>query len=315
MSFRSELNDLCSKRVPLFFVIDYKKTHYEIHPLDKLPKDIRFHTKNTKREHSDKRLHFKKDAISFDLYRSGFEKIREQIRCGNSYLLNFTAKTRLIANFTLLEAYEQSNSLFNLYFRDEFTCFTPERFVEIRENKIYAYPMKGTINSSIPDAKNQLLNSEKELAEHVMVVDLLRNDLGMVGKKVRLESFRHLDRIPLEGHEIFQTSSRISAELEKDWRSRVGDIFDLMLPAGSVTGTPKSSTCAIIDAVENFERGYFCGVAGIFDGEGIQSYVLIRFIEKKDGELYYKSGGGITIDSDPLCEYEEMLEKVYVPVF
>jgi len=85
------------------------------------------------------------------------------------------------------------------------------------------------------------------------------------------------------------------------------------LPAGSISGAPKKSTLEIIKNVEGYERGFFSGVFGYYDGEKLDSGVMIRFIEQKDGELLYKSGGGITLDSNSTSEYNELLDKIYLP--
>lgn len=87
-----------------------------------------------------------------------------------------------------------------------------------------------------------------------------------------------------------------------------------MLPAGSVTGAPKRETIKIIEEVEQYDRGWYTGVFGIFDGKQLDSAVMIRFIERDSEGLIYKSGGGITFMSDPAKEYEELIAKVYVPV-
>jgi para-aminobenzoate synthetase component 1 len=112
---------------------------------------------------------------------------------------------------------------------------------------------------------------------------------------------------------ILQTSSKISGKLEEGWEKNVGTIITSMLPAGSVTGAPKKKTVEIIKEVENYERGFYTGIAGIFDGTNLSSCVLIRFIEQTDSGLYFKTGGGITSKSDCTKEYQEMLEKIYVP--
>ena len=173
--------------------------------------------------------------------------------------------------------------------------------------------MKGTIDANIKNAKELIIKDPKELAEHTMVVDLLRNDLSIVSKKVKVEKFRYCEKIKAGEKELFQISSKISGELENSWQDRVGDIITSLLPAGSITGTPKKKTVQIIAEVEKYERGYFTGVFGVFDGKSLDSAVMIRFIEKQNGKYIYKSGGGITCDSDPQKEYQEMLDKVYIP--
>ncbi|HIP46497.1 MAG TPA: aminodeoxychorismate synthase component I, partial [Campylobacterales bacterium] len=170
-----------------------------------------------------------------------------------------------------------------------------------------------TIDAKIPNAKEKILNNEKEMAEHTMVVDLLRNDLSMVAKKVRVEKFRYVDNIKAGERELLQVSSKIRGELEENWQDTIGDILCAMLPAGSITGAPKKSTTEIIKKVEGYERGFYSGVFGVFDGESVDSAIMIRYIEKIGEEFYYKSGGGITIDSELISEYNEMCEKIYVP--
>ena len=87
-----------------------------------------------------------------------------------------------------------------------------------------------------------------------------------------------------------------------------------MLPAGSISGAPKDKTVAIIEDVEVIPRNYYTGIAGIFDGKNLDCGVCIRFIEQEQNALYFRSGCGITSMSDPLLEYNEMINKIYVPV-
>ena len=173
--------------------------------------------------------------------------------------------------------------------------------------------MKGTISATIKGAKKLLLQNPKELAEHTMVVDLLRNDLGQVTKNVKVEKFRFINEVFTQNGKLFQTSSKISATLDKDYLDNFGDIFTSLLPAGSITGTPKIKTIEILEKIENYKRDFYTGVFGIFDGKNFESYVLIRFIEKIDNQLYYKSGGGITADSIAKDEYNELINKIYLP--
>jgi len=86
-----------------------------------------------------------------------------------------------------------------------------------------------------------------------------------------------------------------------------------LLPAGSITGAPKSKTVEIIAKAENYKRNYYTGIFGVYDGNTLESAVMIRFIEKDFGQLYFKSGGGITSMSDPVKEYDELIQKIYVP--
>ena len=243
--------------------------------------------------------------------------MQEEIKSGNTYLCNLTAKTKIKTSVTLDEIYDLVQSKFKLRFQNEndnFVCFSPERFIEIKENKIFTYPMKGTIDASIPNAKEIILKDKKEMAEHTMVVDLLRNDLGIIANNVRVDAFRYIDIINAGDKKLLQVSSQISANLQNDWNERIGDILTSLLPAGSITGTPKKKTVEILENLEDYNRDFYTGIFGVFDGEKLDSSVMIRFIdEDENGNRFYKSGGGITCDSDVLNEYQELLDKIYLP--
>jgi para-aminobenzoate synthetase component 1 len=172
--------------------------------------------------------------------------------------------------------------------------------------------MKGTIDASVPNAKELLLNDPKELAEHATIVDLLRNDLSRVASKVRVSNFRYYEEIPTQNGMIGQVSSSIEGELPSDYASKIGSILYDLLPAGSVSGAPKKKTAELIASIERADRGYYTGIAGYFDGEHLDSCVLIRYL---GADNIYHSGGGITFQSDMASEYQEMINKVYVPVF
>ena len=102
--------------------------------------------------------------------------------------------------------------------------------------------------------------------------------------------------------------------MEANWKVNLGDIMFQLLPAGSVSGAPKSKTVEIIKSSETHNRNYYTGVCGIFDGESLDSGVMIRFIEKQKNNLFYKSGGGITAFSDLEKEYQEYIDIIYIPV-
>jgi para-aminobenzoate synthetase component 1 len=247
-------------------------------------------------------------------YQHAFEKVIQEMFEGNTYLLNLTFPTKIFVNASLLDIFFCSQAKFKLYFKDKFVTFSPERFITIENNLIKTYPMKGTIEANIPNAQAKILADEKEMAEHTMVVDLLRNDLAMVAKSVKVNQFRYVEKIAAGNKELLQVSSEIVGSLENDWAEKIGDILLPLLPAGSISGAPKKKTLEIIKTVEGYSRGFFSGVFGYFDGKKLDSAVMIRFIEKQqEGQLIYKSGGGITIDSDMYKEYQEMLDKIYIP--
>jgi para-aminobenzoate synthetase component 1 len=311
------ITHLAEQRVPFLFVISYDKKEKFIQPLDSLDNDIFFKIggyRNYPKKTINREYILKKNPIVFKRYKDSLERILEEIRSGNTYLLNLTFRTHIETNLTLKEIFRYAKAKYKLYFKDKFICFSPEKFIEIEGDSISTYPMKGTIEVSIPNAKEKILANQKEMAEHTMIVDLMRNDLGMVATNIKVESFRYVEKIIAGDKELFQVSSKITAKLPKEWRNSLGYILETLLPAGSITGTPKRSTIDIIDSVEDYKRGFYTGIFGVFDGENLYSAVMIRFIEKESGEFYYKSGGGITIDSSTRDEYNELIDKIYLPL-
>ncbi|RXK12502.1 aminodeoxychorismate synthase component I [Halarcobacter mediterraneus] len=308
------LNYYGSLKEPFLFIISYDLTEFYVKPLKELPEDIKYEIKEKVSSKIDKKEELTKYPISFKEYKKAFDSLQKHIKSGNSYILNLTFKTQVETKYNLNEIYEKANAKYKLKFFEEFVCFSPEKFIEIKKNKISTYPMKGTIDSKIENASAKILGNTKEMAEHTMVVDLLRNDLGIMANKITVEKFRYLDKINAGDKKLLQVSSKISGHLEKNWNEKIGDILISLLPAGSITGTPKKKTVEILKENETYDRGYYTGVFGVFDGSSLNSAVMIRFLEKqKDGKLFYKSGGGITCDSNLEEEYKELLDKVYLP--
>jgi len=308
---------LAQEREPFLFIISYNKRDTIVQPLKLLDNDILFKIDKYQNYSSsliEKDFFLKRYNIDFNLYRDSLHMVQEEIKKGNTYLLNLTFKTRIETNLSLKEIFQYSHANYKLYFKGKFICFSPEKFIEIEGNRVSTYPMKGTIEANIENAKEKILSNNKEMAEHIMIVDLMRNDLSMIAKDVKVEQFRYIDKIKAGDKELLQVSSKITAQLPNNWRNNLGEILDKILPAGSITGTPKSSTVDIISNIENYKRGFYTGVFGIFDGENLYSAVMIRFIEREENLLYYKSGGGITIDSVIKDEYNELIDKVYLPL-
>ncbi|MGD9624483.1 MAG: aminodeoxychorismate synthase component I [Arcobacter sp.] len=315
---KEKLNKFGFEKEPFLFVISYDFSKFYIEKLSNLSDSIKYQLDNKEesKQNIQNKISLEKFPIPFKEYKKKFDILQKEIKKGNSYLLNLTAKTKIKTTLSLDEIYENTKSRFKLRFKnqkDDFVCFSPERFIKIEDNNIFTYPMKGTIDAKFPNAKEKILTNQKEMAEHTMVVDLLRNDLGIVGSNVRVEDFRYIETINAGDKELLQVSSKISANLENNWSEKIGDILTSILPAGSITGTPKKKTVEILKDVENYERDFYTGIFGVYDGKNLDSSVMIRFIEEKDGEKFYKSGGGITCDSDVFLEYEELLDKVYLP--
>ncbi len=248
-----------------------------------------------------------------DEYAVMFARVRGGLMRGDSFLANLTARTLVECDTTLRDVFIASRAPFRLLLGEEFVCFSPEAFVAIDHDLISTYPMKGTIDASLPDAAETLRDNHKELCEHYTIVYLMRNDLNRVAGEVEVKRFRYFEEIVTHSGSILQTSSEISGRLPARLVGRYGDILLPLLPAGSITGAPKPATVSLIDSAETSPRGWYTGVFGHFDGRRMVSAVMIRCLQRDtDGRLYFHSGGGITVNSDCTEEYSELLTKIYL---
>ena len=312
------MNALGQMRQPFFFIIAFEKSPAIIClPEDMPAHNLRVDFPSIKTQYSIENhypVYLDSYPLNYEEYELMFQEVMDEIKYGNSFLLNLTCSTPVKTGHSLLSIFRKSEAKYKIHQEGQFVCFSPEPFVRIQNNSIATYPMKGTIDPKIKNAREKLLNNPKELAEHYTIVDLLRNDLASVASDVKVNNFRYMEEVMTGKGRILQTSSQISAKLSQDWPDQLGDVFDRLLPAGSVSGAPKEKTVEIIKQVEKDKRGFYTGVAGYFDGSDLDSCVMIRFIEEKNGQLNYRSGGGITSMSDCKSEYDEMIKKIYVPV-
>ena len=278
-----KLNQLGEKRTPCFFVVNYQGTQGQIFPLSELPKDIHFSFSEEKAPICEP-ITIEKYPIPYKTFEESFEKVFSHLKKGDTELINLTFATE-IAPVSLEKIYQNAKAKYKILYKDEWVCFSPEIFVKIEANKIKTYPMKGTISATIPNAEALLLNNPKEIDEHKKVVTLLSMDLAQVATDIHVSK----------------------------WQGHLGEILAKLLPAGSICGAPREKTMEIIQEAETYQRGYYTGIAGIFDGQSLDTCVLIRFIECTGEKFYYKSGAGITAQSKPEREYKEILEKIYIP--
>ena len=257
---------------------------------------------------------FLADPPAYADYLRAFDTVRAGLSRGDSYLTNLTWRVAgVLTGGDLLDVYRWSRAKYRVWLADRFACFSPETFVSISaEGYLETRPMKGTAPDT-PADRSQLLTDPKEIAEHATIVDLLRNDLSRVARGVRVTDYRYLRAIEAGRGGLVQTSSRIGGQLSADWPHRLGDLLAALTPAGSVSGAPKTATLALIRRAEQGPRGYYCGVAGYFDGRSLDSCVLIRYLEREGDRCFFRTGGGITALSDPLREYAELLSKVRIP--
>ena len=352
-----KINQLASQDEPFLFVINYQGDKAFIRLLSDInPEECLFDfegrgnlshvRKETLKEETSETI-WQIDPPLYEDYERSFNIVKSNIMAGNSYLTNLTCRVPVSCNLSLEDIFHRAKGKYKLLLRRKrnltpFVCFSPETFVRIKGGRIYSYPMKGTLDASLPDAEKQLMEDRKEAAEHATIVDLIRNDLSRVAEDVRVDKYRYIDVLHTNKGNILQTSSEISGRLPEDYPHHLGEILDAQLPAGSITGAPKDKTMQIIQEAEGYDRGFYTGIMGIYDQGELNSAVMIRFIEEEtspvdfeaDGEknfkakegkasegkepkasrkLYFKAGGGITSKSDCRKEYEEVIQKIYLP--
>lgn len=312
------MNDLGSKGIPFLFLIDYemKKIIVNTNLDDSI--DIRFSINSITNSHNEKsqRLdyYFDKYPMSFVDYQKGFDFVSTEIQKGNSFLLNLTYPTKVLTNLSLDEIFDLTTARYKVRLKNQFVCYSPEIFVQIVDGRIISHPMKGTIDADIENAEQKVLSDSKELAEHYTIVDLIRNDLSRVANRVKVDKFRYIEKIETPKKNLLQVSSEISGQLPDNYREHIGDIMFTLLPAGSISGAPKTKTIEVIRGAEKQDRGYYTGICGYFDGKNLDSGVMIRFVEKSNDSMMYRSGCGVTSLSNVDSEYSEMIDKVYLPI-
>lgn len=320
MTFRtiSKINEYAQKHIPFLLLVDFDRQKPVIFTEDELmDEEIFFKTSLKEISPSESSLpdkvSFKKYPIPYVDYKKGFDNVQSHINNGDTFLLNLTFPTSLKSNLTLRNIYDHSKAKYKLLYKDEFVCFSPETFIRITDSTITSAPMKGTIDAAEEAARQKIISDVKETAEHNTIVDLIRNDLNMVASDVKVSRYRYIDEIKTNDKTLLQVSSEISGELPQNFRKHLGDIIFRLLPAGSISGAPKEKTVEIIHDSEIDRRGYYTGIFAWYDGHNLDSAVMIRYIEQKNNGLVYRSGGGITTMSNPEDEYQELLNKVYVP--
>ncbi|WP_077328480.1 aminodeoxychorismate synthase component I [Virgibacillus siamensis] len=260
-------------------------------------------------------------SVSAHDYKTNIEKIKQYIEAGDTYQVNYTI--RLNAQFTgdsmacfrqLANAQEADYAAYINTGEHTIMSASPELFFRLKNGKVTTRPMKGTVNRGKTfekDALNAdwLINSEKNRAENVMIVDLLRNDLGTVAKTgtVTVPKLFTIEQYPT----IYQMTSTVTAETDKT----IVDIFKALFPCGSITGAPKISTMNIIHELESAPRNVYCGAIGYITPNNQAVFnVPIRtvMLNNKTGKAVYGAGGGITWDSTADEEYEEVRTKTKV---
>lgn len=307
------MNNFGNNKIPFYFIIDFDFSKALIFAENKISNDKVMFSFHSVKGKLNKNIDFVAYSPKFEVFKKSFNIVQKEIKAGNSYLLNLTFSSEIKGNFNLKEIFEIATAPYKLYLKDNFTVFSPETFIKINNGKIFSYPMKGTIDADIPNADKIILNDKKETAEHYTIVDLIRNDLNQIAKNVKVERFRYIDKIKTNNKNLLQVCSEISGTLPVNYEKQIGRILAKLLPAGSISGAPKKKTVEIIKTAETHKRDFYTGVAGYFDGKNLDSFVMIRFIEKQNDTYYFKSGGGITNFSNAKSEYNELKDKIYIP--
>ena len=314
------MNEMGKAGRPFLFIIDYKRERiYVESPEEIAPSELLYdlngftninhecNLRDSSHLISGEPVEWQPSYVSFEEYVHSFETVSRHIHAGNSYLVNLTCATPVYTNLSLKDIFYHSKAMYKLWMRDRFVVFSPEIFVRMRDGLIYSYPMKGTIDATLPDARRRILDDPKEAAEHATIVDLIRNDLSILASEVCVPRYRYIDELRTHNGSLLQVSSEIRGRLPEGWNGHVGEILFSLLPAGSITGAPKKKTLEIIAEAETYERGFYTGVMGYFDGQDLDSAVMIRFMEQVSPHSFvFKSGGGITSKSDVRSEYNEM---------
>lgn len=257
--------------------------------------------------------------ITFNEYKNALAKIKEEIADGNTYEVNYTYDWDVDYSGSELKLYEyllhKQTTPYNAFFKNEYDTvlsFSPELFFELEGSHILTKPMKGTMPRGETYEKDReniefLKNDIKNRAENVMIVDLLRNDLGRIAKTGSVKVSKLFD---VETHKtLHQMTSQIEADLEDD--VSLYEIFKAIFPCGSITGAPKISTMEIIDRVEKGNRNVYCGAIGIISPDRTVFSVPIRILQKSIGQNSYKYrvGGAVVWDSDIKDEWDETFTK------
>ncbi|POA20347.1 aminodeoxychorismate synthase, component I [Pseudomonas sp. FW300-N1A1] len=260
--------------------------------------------------------------LSADDYRQAFERIQHYIQAGDCYQVNFAQRFRAPCQGDAWAAYcalraacpTPFSGFQSLPDGGAVLSLSPERFVKVSAGHVETRPIKGTRprgQDAAQDAANaaELLASPKDRAENLMIVDLLRNDLG---RTCRIGSVRVPELFSLESYpNVHHLVSSVTGELAE--RKDALDLIAGSFPGGSITGAPKIRAMQIIDELEPTRRGLYCGSLLYLDVRGeMDSSIAIRSLLVKDGQVCCWGGGGIVADSDWQAEYQESITKVKV---
>ncbi len=265
-------------------------------------------------------------------YAQAIAAIKEHIAAGDTYQVNYTF--RLNAEFSgslfdffcdLAEAQQGRYAAF--IETDEFAICSasPELFFELKDGVIVSRPMKGTLPRALTAEADRavaeaLKNSAKDRAENIMIVDMIRNDIGRIAEAGSVETLSRFDveKYPTVWQLTSTVQGRVAAASSRsnqrqDAAATLGDLFKALFPCASITGAPKAKTMEIIQGLETSPRGIYTGAIGFIAPDGTAQFsVAIRTAVIQNGKAEYGIGGGIVWDSDADAEYNEALSKARI---
>ena len=262
---------------------------------------------------SDYRSYFSKEQ-----YCNMVVKAKEYIKEGDIFQVVLSNKIEAEIEGSILDAYRVLRStnpspyMFYFYSNDiEISGASPETLVKLENNKLYTFPLAGTRKRGKDkeedlELEKELLADEKELAEHNMLVDLGRNDIGKISEinSVKVDKYMSIEKFS----HVMHIGSTVSGTLRSDKDAL--DAIDSILPAGTLSGAPKLRACEIINELEGNKRGIYGGAIGYIDFTGnLDMCISIRLAFAKNGKVFVRSGAGIVADSVPENEYEECINK------
>ena len=272
-------------------------------------------------DYKKQKINFKKSLIDIKDFEKVIRKIKEHLYNGDVYQINFTQPIIFDYNGNYFDLYMQIKDNANPdfgFFLDineyKILSFSPEKFFTKNNGLIKSYPIKGTIKrlNDLEEDLNQiqiLKNSEKDKAEHLMIVDLLRNDIGKIAK------FNSVKVKDLFSIKTFKTIHHMESEIVGKSSKEIteSDIIKALFPGGSITGAPKYRATQIIDHLEDYNRGIYTGCLGTIMGNGDMDFnICIRTATLNDNTATYPVGGGIVWDSISESEYNEAQEKANI---
>ncbi len=279
------------------------KLLFSSHPLIEYPGHLKedFVPLFSKEEFTDQVKKAKKHIHEGDIF---------QIVLSNVFSASYEGS--LFNTYRMLRSINPSPYMFYFSGTDvEVAGASPETLVKLENGMVYTFPLAGTrprgkTQEEDEKLEQELLSDEKELAEHNMLVDLGRNDLGKICtfNSVRLEKLHTIERYS----HVMHIASCIGGKLKEE--KDAFDVIEAVLPAGTLSGAPKIKACQLIHELENYKRGIYGGAVGYIDFHGnMDMSIAIRMAYQKNGKVFVRSGAGIVADSNPEKEYEECLHK------